>query len=132
VLADVLRREAGRLRRAATAAEALSAAERTEALHAVRRVARRTRYTAETLVPVLGQPAADVAKAARRTQRVLGALQDLVVVGDGSRKLAVSAHAAGEPGFTYGLLFGRAEARARDAERAFAERWPDLAERLQA
>lgn len=130
VLPAVLRREARRLRRAASAAEALSGTERTEALHAVRRVARRTRFAAEALVPVLGAPAQDVARAAKRTQRLLGALQDLVVVGESCRRQAVAAHAAGEPNFTYGLLLGRAEARAQDAERAFAGRWPDLAERL--
>ena len=31
---------------------------------------------------------------------------------------------------TYGLLLGRAEARARDAEQQFAERWPALDRRL--
>ncbi len=130
VLAVVLHREARRLRRAASAAGSLPGAERTEALHAVRRVARRTRYAGEALAPVLGDPAAAVAKAAKRTQRLLGALQDLVVVGGHARQLAVAAHAAGEPGFTYGLLLGRAEAQARDAERGFADRWPDLAQRL--
>ena len=130
VLAGVLRREAKRTRAAAADARALSGAQRTEALHALRRVARRARFTAETLVPVLGGPARDVARAAKRTQRLLGAVQDLVVVGEHSRRLAISAHAAGEPGFTYGLLLGRAEARARDAEREFFERWPDLAELL--
>jgi CHAD domain-containing protein len=130
VLAAVLRRETRRLRRAASSAESLAGPERTQALHAVRRVARRTRYTAEALAPVLGAPAVHAAKAAKRTQRLLGALQDLVVVGGHARQLAVAAHAAGEPGFTYGLLLGRAEARAQDAERAFTDRWPDLAQRL--
>ncbi|SOC53367.1 CYTH domain-containing protein [Blastococcus aggregatus] len=130
VLAAVLSREARRVRRAGSAVESLAGAERTEALHAVRRVARRTRYTAEVLAPVLADPAVDVAKAAKRTQRLLGALQDVVVVGGHARRLAVDAHAAGEPGFTYGLLLGRAEARAQDAERSFTERWPDLRERL--
>lgn len=72
----------------------------------------------------------DVARAAKRTQRLLGGRQDVVVAGQRCRRLAVTAHAAGEPGFTYGLLLGRAEARARDAEQAFDERWPALAHRL--
>lgn len=130
VLAKVLRRETRRVRRSAAAADALAGAERTEALHALRRTARRARYTAEVVAPVVGEPARDGARAAKRTQRLLGALQDLVVVGERCRQLAVSAHAAGEPGFTYGLLLGRAEARAQDAERAFTERWPALARRL--
>ncbi len=130
VLAAVLHREARRVRKAAAAADALSGEQRTEALHALRRVARRARHTAKVLVPVLGEPAQEVNRAAKRTQRLLGALQDLVVVGEHSRRLAISAHAAGEPGFTYGLLLGRAEAHARDAEREFAARWPDLAELL--
>jgi CHAD domain-containing protein len=127
LLGAVLQREARRVRQAAAAADALSGEERTEALHALRRVARRARHTAKVLVPVLGEPAQDVTRAAKRTQRLLGALQDLVVIGEHSRRLAISAHAAGEPGFTYGLLLGRAEAHARDAEREFTERWPDLA-----
>ena len=52
------------------------------------------------------------------------------MTGERCRQLAVDAHAAGEPGFTYGLRLGRAEARARDAELAFAEHWPSLAQRL--
>ncbi len=130
VLEKVLVREARRVRAAAAAAEGLTGPDRIEALHAVRRVARRARYTAEVLVPHLGDPAREVARAAKRTQRLLGALQDLVVVGEHARRLAVAAHAAGEPGFTYGLVLGRAEARAAEAERTFAERWPDLAARL--
>ncbi len=130
VLTDVLHREARRVRRAAAAAGALSGTERTEALHAVRRVARRARTTAEVVAPVVGEPAREVARAAKRTQRLLGTLQDLVVVGERCRQLAVRADAAGESAFTYGLLLGRAEARAQDAERALAERWPGLAGRL--
>ena len=41
-------------------------------------------------------------------------------VGGHARQLAVAAHAAGEPGFTYGLLLGRAEAAAGDAAAAEA------------
>jgi CHAD domain-containing protein len=130
VLDRTLRREAKRVRRSASAAASGEGPERTEALHAVRRVARRARHTAAALTPALGEPARDVARAAKRTQRLLGALQDLVVIGEHCRRLAVSAHASGEPGFTYGLLLGRAEARARDAEQAFTGRWPALAQRL--
>ena len=130
VLERIVHREARRVRRAVAAAEGLEGQERTEALHGVRRVARRTRHAAAAVAPIAGERARGVARAAKKTQRLLGALQDLVVAGERCRPLAVSAHAAGEPGFTYGLLLGRAEARARDAERAFAGRWPSLAERL--
>jgi inorganic triphosphatase YgiF len=130
VLERIVRREARRVRRAVAAAESLEGPERTEALHGVRRVARRARHAAAAVAPVTGERAREVARAARRTQRLLGALQDLVVAGERCRPLAVSAHAAGEPGFTYGLLLGRAEARARDAEQAFDERWPALDRRL--
>ncbi|SDF97418.1 CHAD domain-containing protein [Blastococcus aurantiacus] len=130
VLDRVLHREARRVLRAASAAEALEGPERTEALHGVRRVARRARHAAEAVAPVAGEGARDVARAAKKTQRLLGALQDVVVAGEHCRQLAINAHAAGEPGFTYGLLLGRAEARARDAEQAFAERWPALGRRL--
>ncbi|WP_040338913.1 CYTH and CHAD domain-containing protein [Candidatus Blastococcus massiliensis] len=132
VLEAVLHREVRRLRRAVARADARSGQERTEALHRVRRTARRARYTAAAIAPAHGRSAEVVAAAAKRTQRLLGELQDLVVVGECCRRLAVGAHAAGEPGFTYGLLLGRAEARAAEAERAFAERWPGLAERLSA
>ncbi|MBJ7450616.1 MAG: CYTH and CHAD domain-containing protein [Blastococcus sp.] len=130
VLERMLHREARRLRRAVAAAGSLEGPERTEALHGVRRVARRARHAARAVAPVAGERALEVARAAKRTQRLLGALQDLVVAGEHCRPLAVSAHAAGEPGFTYGLLLGRAEARARDAEQAFVERWPSLDRRL--
>jgi CHAD domain-containing protein len=130
VLGRILHREARRVRRAAAAAETLAGPERTEALHGVRRLARRARHAARAVAPVAGERAREVARAAKRTQRLLGALQDLVVAGEHCRPLAVSAHAAGEPGFTYGLLLGRAEAKARDAEAAFVERWPSLDRRL--
>ncbi|RBY92608.1 CYTH and CHAD domain-containing protein [Blastococcus sp. TF02A-30] len=130
VLDAVLRHEAGRVHRAVRRAERRTGPERTAALHAVRRAARRTRHTAEAAVPVLGASADDVARAAKKVQRQLGALQDAVVVGERCRRLAVSAHGAGESAFTYGLLLGREEARAADAERGFATRWPELAARL--
>ncbi|RBY75870.1 metal-chelation protein CHAD [Blastococcus sp. TF02-09] len=130
VLERILHREARRVRRAAAAAEALAGPQRTEALHGVRRAARRARHVAAAVAPVAGEPALEVARAAKRTQRLLGGLQDLVVTGEQCRQLAVSAHAAGEPGFTYGLLLGRAEAGARDAEQRFVERWPALDRQL--
>jgi CHAD domain-containing protein len=132
VMRAVVRREAKRVRRSAEVAARREGAERTAALHEVRKAAKRARYAAELAVPSAGSEAEDVAKAAKKVQTLLGVLQDTVVVRERCRRIGLSAQAAGEPSFTYGLLLGREEGRAADAERRFAERWPALAARLRA
>lgn len=130
VLGGVLAAEAMRLRTSVRAADHRTGQERTDALHEVRKSAKRARYTAEVTVPVLGGAADRVRKVGKKTQVLLGALQDTVVVRERCRRLAVAAQAAGESAFTYGLLLGREELRAREAEREFTSRWPDLEARL--
>jgi hypothetical protein len=52
----------------------------------------------------------------KNVQSVLGDHQDTVVARDLERRLAIQAHQAGEPDFTYGLFY------ARDAELAAGSR----------
>src|SRR4051794_10553512 len=70
VLREVVDRAARRLRRRVRAAQEDESA---EAVHAVRKAAKRVRYTAETAVPVLGGPVADLVTALKGVQDVLGA-----------------------------------------------------------
>ncbi len=75
-----------RLRRLARAAEkADDPAERAARLHEVRKAAKRTRYAAESLVPLYGHPARELAREMTGLQDVLGAHQDSVV----AEKLAI-------------------------------------------
>jgi CHAD domain-containing protein len=93
--------------------------DRPEALHAVRKAAKRVRYATEIAIPELGG-AADVARAAKRIQQVLGELQDTVVTRELCRRFGVAAFAQGENAFTFGRLHALEQAR---AERAVQEFW---------
>ncbi|WP_344355818.1 CYTH and CHAD domain-containing protein [Streptomyces gobitricini] len=93
------------------------------ALHEARKAAKRARYAAETAAPVLGGPARRFAKRVKAVQKVLGDHQDSVVARDTLRDLAVQAHLSGETAFTWGLLYGREEARAAERERELPEVW---------
>jgi CHAD domain-containing protein len=59
----------------------------------------------------------------KTVQTLLGEHQDSVVARDALRALAVQAHAAGEPAFTWGLLYGREEAAAAARERELPQVW---------
>jgi CHAD domain-containing protein len=93
------------------------------ALHEARKKAKRTRYSAESAVPALGDPAAGLVKAMKSLQGLLGDHQDSVMAREALRELARQAHGAGEPSFTYGLLYGREERRAAEDEAALPELW---------
>ncbi|MGW6845722.1 CYTH and CHAD domain-containing protein [Streptomyces sp. NPDC054958] len=97
--------------------------ERDLALHEARKAAKRVRYAAESAVPELGKPAKHLAKAVKKVQTLLGDHQDSVVARDALRGLAAQATAAGEPAFTWGLLYGREEALAERRERELPEIW---------
>ncbi|MDV9201371.1 CHAD domain-containing protein, partial [Streptomyces sp. Wh19] len=71
----------------------------------------------------LGRPAKRLAKRMKAVQSLLGDHQDSVVAREALRALAVQAHAAGEPAFTWGLLYGREEAAAAARERELPEVW---------
>jgi CHAD domain-containing protein len=96
------------------------------ALHSVRKAAKRVRYTAEVAVPAVGKPADRTRKRAREVTKILGDNQDSVVVRPVVRELGAQAHAAGENGFTFGLLHERQRARAAEAEKRFGDAWTRL------
>ncbi|MFE7105477.1 CHAD domain-containing protein [Streptomyces sp. NPDC057575] len=93
------------------------------AVHEARKAAKRVRYAAEAARPALGKPAKRFAKRMKAVQSLLGDHQDSVVARETLRTLAVQAHAAGEPAFTWGLLYGREEAIAAARERELPEVW---------
>ncbi|MDD7938314.1 CHAD domain-containing protein [Actinomycetospora lutea] len=119
VLTRCVRRDDRRLRAAVRAvARASSEPDRAELLHEVRKAAKRLRYAAESAEGVHDGEAARVAAVAKTVQTRLGDHQDTVVEREVILELVALAHAAGEPGFTYGLLYAEAarrgvEARAR-------------------
>ena len=111
-LRRVLKRE--RLRvgsRMATARDLPPGADRDQALHALRRAAKRARYAAEGAAPVCGEGARRLARRMKAVQTLLGARQDALLARWALPRVAASAHAHGEPGFGYGVLYA---ARAAD------------------
>ncbi|MFJ3252274.1 CHAD domain-containing protein [Streptomyces sp. NPDC093108] len=97
--------------------------DRDVALHEARKAAKRARYAAEAARPALGGPAKRFANRMKAVQSLLGDHQDSVVAREALRTLAVQAHAAGEPSFTWGVLHGREEATAEARERELPEVW---------
>ncbi|QXE36844.1 CYTH and CHAD domain-containing protein [Streptomyces sp. GMY02] len=97
--------------------------ERDIALHNARKAAKRARYAAEAAGPALGKPAKRFVKRMKTVQNVLGDHQDSVVAREALRGLAIQAHAAGEPAFTWGLLYGHEEAQAERRERELPRVW---------
>lgn len=99
------------------------------ALHEARKKAKRLRYAAETAKGTAGKAAKGFARDVKAVQSLLGEHHDSVVAREALRSLAVRAHAAGEPGFTWGLLYGREEARALAYERELPGVWALVADR---
>jgi CHAD domain-containing protein len=97
--------------------------ERDAALHDARKGAKRLRYAAEAARPALGKPARRMAKLVKGVQQTLGDHHDSVVARETLRRQAVAAHAAGEPGFTWGLLYGEEQATAAARERELPQLW---------
>ncbi|MFB8090093.1 CHAD domain-containing protein [Streptomyces sp. NPDC055992] len=123
-LARAVRKDHKRLaRRIAHALELEPGPDRDAALHSARKAAKRARYAAEAARPALGKPAKKAAKRLKAVQSLLGGHQDGVVARETLRALAVQAHAAGEPSFTWGLVYGREEAAAAAAERELPRVW---------
>jgi CHAD domain-containing protein len=112
VLPRLLRRALRTTRRQLAAAAALPAPEREVAAHRARRSAKRLRYAAEAVADVVGTPATRLAALGEEVQEVLGIHQDDAVARAELRRVALRAHAAGENALTYGVLIGRAAARA--------------------
>ncbi|MEW1750493.1 CYTH and CHAD domain-containing protein [Streptomyces angustmyceticus] len=129
VAAAVLKDYRRLARRVEAALAAPAGRERDEALHGARKAAKRARYAAEAARPALGGPAKTFAKRIKRVQQLLGDHQDSVVARGALRELATQAHQAGEGGFTFGLLYGREEARAADRERELPRLWKKVSRR---
>ncbi|MFW6690447.1 CHAD domain-containing protein [Streptomyces sp. MAR4 CNX-425] len=86
--------------------------DRDTAIHETRKSAKRARYAAEVARPVLGKEAKTVTSLMREVQDLLGDYQDGVLARAALREIAQQAQGAGEPSFTYGVLYAREEARA--------------------
>jgi CHAD domain-containing protein len=132
VLRAAVRTAGKRLQRRVAAAHEADPDARAAALHAVRIAAKRVRYTAEVAADDLGKPAKRLVKTAKKVQTLLGEVQDTVVTRAQCRRLGIAASAAGENGFTFGLLHGLEEARAARAQAKFASLEPDLEPALRA
>ena len=98
------------------------------AMHEARKAAKRARYAGEAAQPALGKAAKRFAKRMKAVQKVLGEHQDSVVARGALRALAIQAHAAGEPSFTWGLLYGQEQATAAEKERELPEVWARASE----
>jgi CHAD domain-containing protein len=113
-LPQLLARSGHRVKRAAVRAGAATPGpEQDAALHEVRKAAKRARYAAESAAPVLGGAATRAASRMAAVQDHLGAYQDVVVSLAVLRELAEQAQADGQSAFTYGVLSGGDELRAR-------------------
>ena len=128
VLLRRVRKDLRRLRDRVAAAEEVAETEgagaaHDEALHDVRKAAKRLRYACEVLEPGWGKEAKALRKAAQSVTQVLGDRQDTAVLRVDLRRIARQAAASGESAFTYGLLYGQAQATGRDREAEFDEVW---------
>ncbi|MFE3254086.1 CHAD domain-containing protein [Nocardia sp. NPDC059091] len=121
VFAGVLRHDFRELRRLVRTEPGLSGEERVERLHDIRKAAKRLRYSAEAATEVLGKPAEELGRKAKRLQGVLGDHRDAV---EALETLRTHASEAGESGYQ----------RLCDAEEAAAakalEEYPDAIEFL--
>ncbi|MEU9251201.1 CYTH and CHAD domain-containing protein [Streptomyces sp. NPDC048270] len=102
--------------------------ERDVALHEARKAAKRARYAAEAATPALGKPAKRLTKAVKKVQSLLGDHQDSVVAREALRGLGIQAAAAGEPSFTWGVLYAREESLAERGERELPAVWAKTSE----
>ncbi|GGM22951.1 CHAD domain-containing protein [Streptomyces fumigatiscleroticus] len=124
VLAKAVSKEYGRLARRMDRALGMSPGpQRDAAIHHARKAAKRLRYATEAARPALGKPARRLGRRVKAVQQVSGAQHDGVVARDVLRRLAVSAHAAGESAFTWGLLHGQERSAADARERQLPEAW---------
>ncbi|MFR0355027.1 CHAD domain-containing protein [Streptomyces sediminimaris] len=124
VLAKAVVKEHRRLRTRMDRALAMPAgSERDAAIHHARKAAKRVRYATETARPALGKPAKRLGKRVRTVQRISGDQHDGVVAREVLRRLAIAAHAAGEPGFTWGVLHGQERAAGQARTRRLPRAW---------
>ena len=127
VIAKAVRKDFGKLSELVEQAIALEPGhERDLALHEARKKAKRTRYSAEAAAPALGSPATALTKSMKSLQTLLGDHQDSFMTRQTLRELSAVAHAAGESSFTYGVLYGREEARATAVETQVPGAWREV------
>ncbi|ELS53207.1 CYTH and CHAD domain-containing protein [Streptomyces viridochromogenes] len=127
VIGTAVRKDFGRLSGLVERALALPPGrDRDLALHEARKEAKRTRYSAESAVPALGDPAAGLVRSMKSLQSLLGDHQDSVMAREALRELARQAHAAGESSFTYGLLYAYEERRAAADETELPGAWAEI------
>ncbi|MEU8951074.1 CYTH and CHAD domain-containing protein [Streptomyces sp. NPDC048489] len=130
VMTKAVLKEYGRLTdRTAYALELPPGTERDTALHEARKAAKKTRYATEAARDSLGKPAKRFGKRIKAVQQVLGEHQDSVVARKALRRIALAAQAAGEPSFTWGLLYGQEQAAAERGERELPSIWTAASQR---
>ncbi|WP_405135651.1 CHAD domain-containing protein [Nocardia sp. NBC_01388] len=93
---DVLHHDFAALRDLVRTEPNITGNEHIEHLHDIRKAAKRLRYSAEAATAVLGDPAADLARNAKKLQTVLGDHRDAV---EGLETLHTHASAEQEPGY---------------------------------
>ncbi|MEV6946094.1 CYTH and CHAD domain-containing protein [Streptomyces sp. NPDC051172] len=132
VIAKAVRKDFGKLSDLVEQAIALEPGhERDLALHEARKKAKRTRYAAEAAAPALGGPATELSRSMKSLQTLLGDHQDSFMTRQTLRELSAVAHAAGESSFTYGVLYGREEARATAVEVQLPGVWQEIEDGMQ-
>lgn len=89
--------------------------------HETRKLAKAARYAWEAMVPAFNEQAVAPAAAWEQFTETLGIVQDTVVSRERLHDLATAAHRAGEPTFTYGVLWTHEVARAEAASVAAAD-----------
>lgn len=96
------------------------------ALHEARKKAKRARYAAEAATGGPRDAFAERVRDMKALQSLLGEHQDSVMARQALRDVAAQAHGAGESSFTYGVLYGREERRAAEAEAALPEAYETM------
>ncbi|MEL4358903.1 CYTH and CHAD domain-containing protein [Luteococcus sp. H101] len=114
VLAPLMRKTTRRVTRRWAASQEAVGAEQTELAHEARKKAKAARYAWEAVSPAFAH-GKDAARAWKQVTETLGVAQDTVVARERLLELADVAHAADEPTFTYGVLYGRQLAHQDDA-----------------
>lgn len=114
-------------RRMDAAVDALAQGEDADdAIHRARKTGKQVRYSVEVLRPIggkTGKRADAFRKRLKDLQDELGAHQDTVVARHALRDLGAQAGAENQNGYTFGILHGRDEARARAIEHRLPETW---------